>query len=95
MTVPVLLPDPTCLHLRYLDVSDTLITAVVATAFASLGSHRCACSPGKDTKAFTERAREPQHVGIYTRLFCPIRLHTRICASYGEVSSFKRNSHIL
>ena len=31
MTVPALLPDPTCLHLSYLDVSETLITAVVAT----------------------------------------------------------------
>jgi hypothetical protein len=30
----------------------------------------------KYTKAFTERAREPQNVGIYTGLFCPIRLHT-------------------
>lgn len=31
MTVPALLPDPTCLHLRLLDASDTLITAVVGT----------------------------------------------------------------
>src|SRR5260370_39239711 len=41
---------------------------------------------GKYTKAFTERAREPQNGGIDTGLFCPIRLHTRICASYGEAS---------
>ncbi|HEY7418219.1 MAG TPA: ISL3 family transposase [Ktedonobacteraceae bacterium] len=45
MTVPVLLPDPTCLHLRYLDVSETLITAVVATtsaeALCPLCQHPC------------------------------------------------------
>lgn len=31
MTVPVLLPDPTRFHVRYLDVSGTLITVGVAT----------------------------------------------------------------
>jgi hypothetical protein len=54
--------------------------------------------PRKYTKAFTERAREPQNVGIYTGLFCPIRLHTRICASYGEVSDarcFKKRDELV
>ncbi len=31
MAKPTLLPDPTCLHLRLLDASETMITAVVAT----------------------------------------------------------------
>src|SRR5881275_672242 len=31
--------------------------------------------PRKDTSAFTERVREPQHGGIDTGLFCPLRLH--------------------
>jgi hypothetical protein len=47
--------------------------------------------PSKETKAFTERAREPQNGGIDTGLFCPIRLHTRICASWGEMSSHLPN----
>ena len=52
-------------------------------AEARAGAHAL---PRKYTKAFTEKAREPHNVGIYTGLFCPIRLHTRICASYGEAS---------
>ena len=52
-------------------------------AEARAGAHAL---PRKYTKAFTERAREPQHGGIDTGLFCPMRLHTRICASYGEAS---------
>src|SRR5215469_17772029 len=31
MAKPTLLPDPTCLHLRLLDASETTITAVVTT----------------------------------------------------------------
>ncbi len=31
MAKPTLLPDPTCLHLKLLDASDTAITAVVTT----------------------------------------------------------------
>ena len=42
-------------------------------AEARAGAHAL---PRKYTKAFTERAREPQNVGIDTGLFCPIRLHT-------------------
>ncbi|HEY6408108.1 MAG TPA: hypothetical protein VIY29_11635 [Ktedonobacteraceae bacterium] len=31
MAKPTLLPDPTCLHLKLLDASETTITAVVTT----------------------------------------------------------------
>jgi hypothetical protein len=31
MTKPTLLPDPTCLRLKLLDTSDTMITAIVTT----------------------------------------------------------------
>jgi hypothetical protein len=42
--------------------------------------------PRKETKAFTERAREPQHVGIYTGLFLPNSTAHPFQASEGEVS---------
>lgn len=39
MAKPTLLPDPTCLHLKLLDASETTITAVVVTT-----SKEAACS---------------------------------------------------
>src|SRR5215472_9097080 len=44
MAKPTLLPDPTCLHLRLLDTSETLIKAVVATTSEEAECplcHRC------------------------------------------------------
>ncbi|MBO0794619.1 MAG: ISL3 family transposase [Ktedonobacteraceae bacterium] len=78
MAAPTLLPDPACLHLRLLDASETMITAVVATTFEEAVCPVCHRRSARIHSRYVRQIADLPWMGCAVRLelhvrrfFCP------------------------
>lgn len=72
MAAPTLLPDPACLHLRLLDASETIITAVVATT-----SEEAKC-PVCHRRSARIHSRYVRRVADLPWMSCAVRLELHV-----------------
>jgi hypothetical protein len=73
MVKPTLLPDPTCLHLKLLDASDTAITAVVITTALKAACPVCQAYSDRVHSRYVRRVADLPWMGCAVRL----ELHVR------------------
>lgn len=73
MVTPTLLPDPTCLHLKLLDASDTTITALVTTTSPEAHCPLCHGSSQRVHSCYVRQVADLPWMGCAVRL----ELHVR------------------
>jgi transposase len=73
MAKPTLIPDPTCLHLKLLDASDTTITAVVTTTSPEADCPLCHCCSQRVHSRYVRLVADLPWMGCAVRL----ELHVR------------------
>lgn len=73
MAAPTLLPAPTCLHLRLLDASETMITAVVATTSEEAECPVCHRRSARIHSRYVRRVADLPWMGCAVRLELHIR----------------------